>query len=75
MLIARCPKGARFSEEAPNITTIFVLVGTQDLRNFYLRVLSVIAHIVQTKNFEKEWNSAKNEQALKDLILLTQRKR
>jgi APA family basic amino acid/polyamine antiporter len=75
MVIARCSKGVRFSEEASDITTVFVLVGTQDLRNFYLRVLSAIAHIVQTENFEKEWNSAKNEQALKDLVLLTQRKR
>ncbi len=75
MAIIRCRKGVRFTEEASDITTIFVLVGTCDLRNFYLRVLSAIAHIVQTKNFEKEWHNAKNEQALKDLILLTQRKR
>lgn len=75
MVIARCRKGIRFSEEAPHITTVFVLVGTQDLRNFYLRVLSAIAQIVQTENFEKEWNNAKNEQALKDLVLLSTRKR
>jgi len=75
MVIARSRKGVRFSEEAPRITTVFVLAGTQDLRNFYLRVLSAIAQIVQTENFEKEWNSAKNEQALKDLVLLSARKR
>lgn len=75
MLIARCRKGIRFSEDAPDITTVFVLVGTQDLRNFYLRVLSAIAYIVQKENFEKEWNAAKNEQALKDLVLLSTRKR
>lgn len=75
MLIARCRKGIRFSEKAPQITTVFVLVGTQDLRNFYLRVLSAIAHIVQTEKFEEGWNEAQNEQGLKDLVLLTQRKR
>jgi amino acid transporter/mannitol/fructose-specific phosphotransferase system IIA component (Ntr-type) len=75
MVIARSRKGVRFSEEAPRITTVFVLAGTQDLRNFYLRVLSAIAQIVQTENFEEEWNSAKNEQALKDLVLLSARKR
>ncbi len=75
MIIARCKKGARFSDSAPEVTTIFVLAGTKDLRNFYLRVLSAIAHIVQTKHFDKNWNSAKNEQALKDIVLLAQRNR
>lgn len=75
MLIARCLEGVRFSADAPHITTIFVLVGTQDLRNFYLKVLSSIAHIVQTKNFEKDWKAAKNEQSLKDIMLLAKRHR
>jgi mannitol/fructose-specific phosphotransferase system IIA component (Ntr-type) len=75
MVIARCRKGVRFSEEASAITTVFVLAGTKDLRNFYLKVLSAIAFIVQTEDFEKQWNKAKNEQALKDLVLLTRRNR
>ncbi len=75
MIIVRCLKGIRFSKDAPNVTTVFVLVGTQDLRNFYLRVLSAIAYIVQTEKFEEKWNSAKNEQGLKDTVLLTQRSR
>lgn len=75
MVIARCRPGIRFSDKAPSIVTVFVLVGTRDLRNFYLRVLAAIAYIVQTPNFDKEWINAKNEQALKDIVLLSTRKR
>ncbi len=75
MVIARCRNGVRFSDKAPDINTVFVLAGTRDMRNFYLRVLAAIAHIVQTHEFEMKWSAAKNEQALRDLVVLTKRKR
>lgn len=75
MLISRARKGINFSEQAPHIKTVFVLVGTKDLRNFHLRVLSAIAQIVQTPNFEKDWDTAQNKQALKDILLLAKRNR
>ena len=75
MVIARCQNGVRFSDKARSITTVFVLAGTRDMRNFYLRVLAAIAHIVQTPDFDRKWAAAKNEQALRDLVLLTKRKR
>ncbi|MBN2127922.1 MAG: amino acid permease [Sedimentisphaerales bacterium] len=75
MLLARCRKGVRFSEKAPEIRTLFVIAGSRDQRNFYLRVLSAIAQIVQNGDFEAKWRSARNEQALRDVVLLSQRKR
>lgn len=75
ILLARCREGVRFSDKALDIRTIFVIVGSQDERNFYLRVLSAIAQIVQNPDFEGKWMSARNEQALRDVVLLSKRKR
>lgn len=73
--IARCRNGIRFSNKAPHVTTVFVLIGTMNLRNMHLRALSAIAQIAQRTGFEDRWMAARNEQALKDLVLLGKRKR
>ena len=39
ILLARCRKGITFSESAPMVQAVFVLVGTRDEHNFHLRVL------------------------------------
>jgi APA family basic amino acid/polyamine antiporter len=75
ILIARCRQGVNFSPEAPQIHTLFVVAGTRDQRNFHLRTLSAIAQIVQNPNFERQWMAARNEQALRDIVLLGQRLR
>ena len=75
MLIVRCRSGISFPESETEVHTIFMLIGSKDERNFHLRALSAIAQIVQDKNFEKNWMSARDEQVLKDLILLANRKR
>ncbi len=75
MVLVRCRKGIYFSDNAPHITTVFVLAGTKDLRNLHLQVLSAIAHIVQAHDFDRQWEQAKNAQALKDIVLLSKRNR
>lgn len=75
ILLARSREGVRFSDKARNIRTVFVIVGGRPQRNFYLRVLSAIAQIVQNADFERKWISARNEQALRDTVLLSKRKR
>ena len=75
LVVARCKGGIRFTSEFDSIKAVFVLFGTKDEATFHLKVLSSIAHIVQTQNFEKAWLSAKNEHQLKDIILLSERKR
>jgi mannitol/fructose-specific phosphotransferase system IIA component (Ntr-type) len=57
------------------IKAVFVLFGTKDERAFHLKALSAIAHIVQNRNFEKMWLAAKNKDQLKDIVLLSERKR
>ncbi len=75
ILLARCKGGINFSEAAPMVQAVFVLVGTMDERNFHLRALSTIAEIVQDPHFEKKWLRARNEKALRDVILLRKGKR
>ncbi len=75
MLLVRCKKGIKFSESASKVHTVFVLVGTKDERNFHLRALAAIAQIVQNPNFNKKWLSARNEKALRDIVLLGKRMR
>ncbi len=75
ILLARCRAGVRFSDAAPGIRTMFVIVGGRAERNFYLRVLSAIAQIVQSPDFDRKWMAARNEQALRDIVLLSKRKR
>jgi mannitol/fructose-specific phosphotransferase system IIA component (Ntr-type) len=75
LVIVRAAKGVRFSEENNMIKAVFVLFGTKDERAFHLKALSAIAHIVQNRNFEKMWLAAKNKDQLKDIVLLSERKR
>jgi len=75
LLMARAEKGVRFSDEAPEVKAIFILVGTRDERNFHLRALAAIAQIVQEKGFQGRWFSATSKQAVRDIALLSERAR
>ena len=75
MLVARCKAGVYFSEEAPAVETIFVLLGSQDERNFHLQALMAIAQIAQQPDFRKRWGRAASEADLRDIILLSHRPR
>ena len=52
-----------------------MITGTRDERNFHLQSLAAIAQIVQDSNFEKKWLKAKNIEALRDIVLLGDRRR
>jgi len=75
ILLARCRQGILFSEDAPKVQAVFVLAGTIDERNFHLRALASIAQIVQDPHFEKRWMAAKDEEGLRDVVLLGKRRR
>lgn len=75
ILLARCRGGIVFSEDQPEVHTAFVLIGTMDERNFHLRSLASLAQVVDDPEFEEKWMSAKNQQALRDTILLGKRRR
>jgi mannitol/fructose-specific phosphotransferase system IIA component (Ntr-type) len=75
ILLARSKRGIYFSETAPAVHTVFLLVGTKDERPFHLRALAAIAQIVQDPHFEEKWERAKSVEALRDLVLLGKRRR
>ena len=75
ILLARCREGIVFSEAAPKVHAVFVLVGTKDERNFHLNSLAAIAQIVLDADFDNRWMAARNKEALRDIVLLGKRKR
>jgi len=75
ILLARCKEGIVFSDSQRKVQAVFVIVGTKDERHFHLQALSAIAQISQEPDFEKKWMSAKNKNALRDVVLLGTRRR
>jgi APA family basic amino acid/polyamine antiporter len=75
IILVRCRPGLYFSTSPDPVTTMFVLVGSMDERNYHLRALMAIAMIVQESGFEKKWMAARNLNELRDVILLSNRRR
>lgn len=75
IVLARAKAGVEFSELHPPVKTAFVLAGSLDERNYHLRALMTIAHLVQEPGFEQRWMDARNAEALRDVVLLSSRKR
>ena len=68
--LVRCKGGIIFSELNPPVYTAFVLLGSNDERNFHLKALVAIAHLVQSKEFKTLWANATNEGQLRDIVSL-----
>jgi APA family basic amino acid/polyamine antiporter len=75
ILCARSKQGITFSPSEPDIHAFFVIAGTKDERNFHLRALMAIAQIAQEKHFEQRWLAARDAEGIRNLILLSARKR
>jgi mannitol/fructose-specific phosphotransferase system IIA component (Ntr-type) len=75
VLLVRARNGIEFSSAPELIRIMFVLAGSKDERNYHLRALMAIAQIAQEKHFEDRWLSARDTEAIRNLILLSTRKR
>jgi mannitol/fructose-specific phosphotransferase system IIA component (Ntr-type) len=75
ILLVRAVDGIDFPNTPDPVNIMFVLAGSQDQRNYHLRVLMAIAQIAQEKDFEKRWLVARDTAAIRNLILLSTRKR
>jgi amino acid transporter/mannitol/fructose-specific phosphotransferase system IIA component (Ntr-type) len=75
IVLVRCKGGVVFSELQAPVSTAFVLVGSADERNYHLRALMTIAHIIQEPGFEQRWMAAATPQQLRDIVLLSRRTR
>lgn len=67
ILLARSRNGIYFSELAPKVHAVFVLIGTRDERDFHLYALSTIAKLVQQPHFREKWRQAKNKTTLRNI--------
>lgn len=75
VVMVRSRDGIIFSELNPPVHTVFVLIGSRDQRNFHLRALMAIAHIVQEPDFKQRWLEAGSLKQLRDVVLLSGRSR
>jgi mannitol/fructose-specific phosphotransferase system IIA component (Ntr-type) len=75
ILLVRAVDGIDFAHAADPIRIMFVLAGSKDERNYHLRALMAIAQIAQEKNFEQRWFAARDTEAIRNLVLLSTRKR
>lgn len=75
MMIVRCRDGVSFSETEKSVKAIFLIVGNEGERVLHLRLLASIATLVQEKDFKLKWINAKDNNHLRDMILLSSRKR
>jgi basic amino acid/polyamine antiporter, APA family len=73
LVLVRCREGAVFSDLQKPVRAAFVLAGSLDERNFHLRALMAIAHVVQAPDFEKRWAAAAHPEQLRDIVLLSRR--
>ncbi|MHC4240429.1 MAG: amino acid permease [Planctomycetota bacterium] len=75
VVLVRAVDGIDFPKAPDPVKIMFVLAGTKDERNYHLRALMAIAQIAQEKNFEQRWLAARDTAAIRNLILLSKRKR
>ena len=75
IMLVRSKKGIIFPGAESKVHMVFVIAGSRDERPFHLLALSAIAQITEDKGFGERWMKAKDEEALKHIILLAQRKR
>jgi amino acid transporter/mannitol/fructose-specific phosphotransferase system IIA component (Ntr-type) len=75
ILLVRAVEGIDFPHAADPVKIMFVLAGSGDERNYHLRALMAIAQIAQEKDFEQRWLSARDTEGIRNLILLSTRKR
>ncbi len=75
ILLVRCKGGVLFPPAGDAVRVAFVLVGSPDERNYHLRALMHIAHIVQERDFTRRWLNAPQAEHLRDIVLLSKRKR
>jgi len=74
ILLVRAKTGIIFpNDEVVHI--IFVLIGPVAERILHLKILAAIAQVAQNPGFDKRWVEAKNEEDLKSIVLLAERRR
>jgi len=75
VLLIRATEGIDFPNAKDPVHAVFVLAGSKDERDYHLRALMAIAQIAQEKQFHQRWMAARNTEAIRNLVLLSTRRR
>jgi amino acid transporter/mannitol/fructose-specific phosphotransferase system IIA component (Ntr-type) len=75
LMVIRCREGIRFNEKRQSVKAVFLFISSPTLRKTHLRTLASIASLASEESYESKWMNAKNENYLRDMILLSKRKR
>ncbi|WP_372713227.1 amino acid permease [Ilyobacter sp.] len=75
LMVIRCREGIRFNEKRQSVKAVFLFISSPTLRKTHLRTLASIASLASEDSYEIKWMNAKNENYLRDMILLSKRKR
>ena len=75
LTIIRCKEGINFNEKFQSVKSVFLFISSKNLRKEHLHTLASIANLVRDESFEESWLNAKNDNYIRDLILLSERKR
>lgn len=75
LIVLRCNPGLDLFSNKDPVKTFFLILTSRDKRDSYLHTLAILAQIAGDFKFEHNWQRAKGEERLRDILLLTERKR
>ncbi|OQY35051.1 MAG: hypothetical protein B6241_02705 [Spirochaetaceae bacterium 4572_59] len=73
--VIRSRKGIKFTENENKVQAVFLLGGTRETRTLHLKTIAAIATLVGSDKFKEKWLEAKTVTELKNLMILTERRR
>lgn len=75
VVLVRSQHGLRLPGLESPIYALFLFFVGADEQNFHLKAVAALAQIVQDPQFDARWRHARDAQALKDILVLTDRRR
>ncbi len=75
IILIRSRDGIQYEKGQPPVRIVFALAAPTRERNFYLKALVAIAEIAQNPEFDRRWLKAKSAEALREIILVAERRR
>jgi len=75
VVLVRSRAGISFPGAAAPLHALFFFLVGSDEKDFQLKAVAALAQVLQDPKFDSRWRRARNAQALKDLIVLADRRR
>ncbi len=75
VILVRSRQGIRFPEAQASMHAMFFFLVGADEEDFHLKAVAALAQVLQDPQFDTRWQHARTPQALKDMIVLTDRRR